>query len=345
MTKENKNKIPRGGKSVVMRLGAGAALLSLCLSLSTVRPSAEGVHTDGTGTYAYSYGRGMMNESADELTESYSEAESRVARRKIQYNLPGIPSRYLSSYRQLDIKLNGVTLSQPAVVVNGIGYVPLRLVGETVAGAKVSYNKSTRTATLTANGLSMSIADGGYVIYANNRPLFSFSPSILMSNGRMYVPASALFKALGITYSGFSDTAVTLTGSYKPLKSASSYYREDEVYWLSKIISAESSGESLLGQIAVGDVIMNRVKSNAYPNTIYSVIFDKKYGVQFSPTADGRIYANATYTATLAAKICLEGISLSDDAMYFLNPKVAESNWIVKNREYTYTIGNHDFYK
>ena len=102
--------------------------------------------------------------------------------------------------------------------------------------------------------------------------------------------------------------------------------------------------EALLGQIAVGDVILNRVKSPLFPGTIYSVIFDKKYGVQFSPTQDGRIYSTPTYTATLAAKICLEGISLSDDAMYFLNPRTAQSNWIVKNKRYVYTIGNHDFY-
>jgi N-acetylmuramoyl-L-alanine amidase len=66
--------------------------------------------------------------------------------------------------------------------------------------------------------------------------------------------------------------------------------------------------------------------------------------VQFSPVADGTIYNTPTYTATLAAKICLEGTSLSDNAMYFLNPKTAQSSWIVQNRKYAYTIGNHYFF-
>ena len=210
--------------------------------------------------------------------------------------------------------------------------------------ARVSHNTSTKTTSVSANGLVVSVTHGGYVMYANDRPLFSFSPALVMNDGNMYVPASALLKALGLS-STVSESVISISGAYKPLTHASKFYREDEVYWLSKIISAESAGESLLGQIAVGDVILNRVKSNLFPNTIYSVIFDRKYGVQFSPTLDGRIYQNATYTATLAAKICLEGVSLSDDAMYFLNPRVAQSNWIVKNREYAYTIGNHDFYE
>ena len=264
---------------------------------------------------------------------------------RLSYNLPGIPSRYISSYTQKNIAYNGTTLNKRAAVINGITYVPIKLFSETVAGARVTYNSSARTTTVSASGLYLTATDGGYVIWANDRPLFSFSPSIVMSNGDMYVPSSALERAYGIKRSSETSRTVSYSGAFSPLVSASRFYREDEVYWLSKIISAESSGESLLGQIAVGDVILNRVKSAQFPNTIYSVIFDKKYGVQFSPTADGRIYAAPTYTATLAAKICLEGTSLSDDAMYFLNPRAAESNWIVKNRKYIYTIGNHDFYK
>jgi N-acetylmuramoyl-L-alanine amidase len=159
----------------------------------------------------------------------------------------------------------------------------------------------------------------------------------------MYVSGEALCRALGLKISDNSGK-INISGKYAPLKSASSYYREDEVYWLSKIINAEAKGESLLGQIAVGDVIMNRVKSPLYPNTIYGVIFDRKYGVQFSPTLDGSIYATPSFTATLAAKICLEGTSLSDNALFFLNPKTAESNWIIRSREYAYSIGGHDFY-
>ena len=91
------------------------------------------------------------------------------------------------------------------------------------------------------------------------------------------------------------------SGAYSPLAPASKFYRPDEVLWLSRIIIAESRGESLLGQIAVGNVVLNRVKSRDFPNTIYGVIFDRKYGVQFTPVANGTIYNTPGYTETLAA--------------------------------------------
>lgn len=263
---------------------------------------------------------------------------------KIEYTLPGITSRHLWQLSKKSVIVNGRTLSEPAVVMNGVTYLPLRAFANSLGQAKVSYNKSTRTATLEMNGLYLTSTDGGFVTYANDRPLFSFSPNVLMSNGRMYVPASALTKALGVVITSNTNNTLTVAGSYSPLTHASKFYREDEVFWLSRIITAESSGESLLGQIAVGDVILNRVKSSQYPNTIWGVIFDKKYGVQFSPVLDGRIYNTPTYTSTLAAKICLEGTSLSDDAIFFLNPRTAQSSWIIKSREYAYTIGGHDFY-
>ena len=263
---------------------------------------------------------------------------------KIEYTLPGIATRYLWKLPQRTLTVNGKVLSEPAMMMNGTLYLPLRAFANALGDAKVSYNSSTKTATLSMSGLYLTATDGGFVTYANDRPLFSFSPNVLMSNGKMYVPASALTKALGVEIKTQTNTDVSISGKYTPLTPASKFYREDEVYWLSKIINAESGGESLIGQIAVGDVIMNRVKSNLYPNTIYGVIFDRKYGVQFSPTLDGSIYNNPTYTATLAAKICLEGTSLSDNALFFLNPKTAESNWIVRSREYAYTIGGHDFY-
>ena len=263
---------------------------------------------------------------------------------KIEYKLPGIATRYLWNLPQRTITVNGKTLSEPAMMMNGTLYLPLRAFANAIGDAKVSYSSSTKTATLSMQGLYLTATDGGFVTYANDRPLFSFSPNVLMSNGKMYIPASALTKALGVEISSQNNSTVTVSGRYSPLTPASKFYREDEVYWLSKIISAESGGETLIGQIAVGDVIMNRVKSSLYPNTIYGVIFDRKYGVQFSPTLDGSIYRDPTYTATLAAKICLEGTSLSDNALFFLNPKTAESNWIIKSREYAYTIGGHDFY-
>jgi len=325
---EERRKMKKGNNQAVLRLKTGAltGALALAIGISAISPlGAPESHT----------GIAPLRSASDYIN---------LETGKIEYTLPSITTRYIWKLTQKTVSVNGKALSEPAVMMNSTLYLPLRAFANSLAAAKVSYNKATKTATLEMNGLYFTATDGGFVTYANDRPLFSFSPNVLMSNGRMYVPASALTKALGVEIKTQTSSAVSVSGSYKPLTHASKFYREDEVFWLARIITAESGGESLIGQIAVGDVILNRVKSSLYPNTIYGVIFDRKYGVQFSPVLDGRIYNTPTYTATLAAKICLEGTSLSDNAMFFLNPRTAESNWIVKSRKYAYTIGGHDFY-
>ena len=192
-------------------------------------------------------------------------------------------------------------------------------------------------------GIAITATDGNYTVYAADRPLFSLSPTVIMSDGRMYIPAETLAKALGLSLS--RDGALYLSGALRPLTHASSFYRDDEVFWLARIIHAESSGEPLLGQIAVGNVVLNRVRSRDYPNTIYGVIFDRKYGVQFSPIIDGAIYNTPSYNSILAAKICLEGFDLSEGAMFFLRPEISTSSWIPNNRPYLFSVGKHDFYK
>lgn len=292
--------------------------------------------TFSLGTSAHG---GVGNHAERSVSDTHA-ADERSA--VITYNLPPVSNKSVWAHKQMTTIVYGKVLSDPALEINGITYLPLRATAQAL-GFGVSYDATSRTVTVTGKGLYLTATDGGYVTYANGRPLFSFSPNAVMTNGRMYIPASALTKAVGMTFT-VSGGRVTLGGSPRALAQASDFYREDEVFWLARIITAEAKGESLLGQIAVGDVILNRVRSQSFPNTIYGVIFDRKWGVQFSPVADGTVYNTPTYTATLAAKICLEGTSLSDNAMYFLNPKTAQSSWIVQNRKYAYTIGNHYFF-
>ena len=302
--------------------------LLLSLSLLTVAVSADGGSVE-----------------ADAVAPSPRAAVGSVdtSGGKISYTLPGVPSRSVWAHTRLTLKVNGRTLSEPALVMNGITYLPMRaFLG--AFGVNMSYSSASRTATVNSAGLSISVTDGAFVTYANDRALFSFSPATLMSNGRMYVPASALTKAVGIGSGRVTASEAVYSGALKPLTRGSAYYREDELLWLARIISAEARGESLIGQIAVGNVILNRVRSSAFPNTIWGVIFDRRYGVQFSPVANGTIYNDPAYTSVLAAKICLEGTRLSGETLYFLNPRAAHSSWIVNNRKYAYTIINHDFY-
>lgn len=121
--------------------------------------------------------------------------------------------------------------------------------------------------------------------------------------------------------------------------------RSEDLYWLSRIIHSEAQGESYKGKVAVGNVIMNRVDSELFPNTIKEVIFDKRDGyTQFSPVIDGTIYNSPDAESIRAAKEILEGSKPVGDALYFLNPRKSTNFWIVNNRAYVATIGLHDFY-
>ena len=255
-----------------------------------------------------------------------------------------VRNKNLASYSRIKVSVDGVNLSVDGFVANGITYIPFRAASNVINGSKYIYNSSIKSSTMTASGLEFTATDGCYVSYANGRTLFSMSPNVIMSDGRLYIPAEVFAKAVGMTVR--SDNGTTqITGRFSPILNASKFYREDEVLWLARIIHAESKGEPLLGQIAVGNVVLNRVKSAYYPNTIYGVIFDRKYGVQFSPILDGSIYNTPSYNSTIAAKICLEGYNVSEGAFFFLNLDLATSSWIPQTREYAFTIGNHDFYK
>lgn len=121
-------------------------------------------------------------------------------------------------------------------------------------------------------------------------------------------------------------------------------YNDEDVYWLSRLIFAESRGESYEGKLAVANTVINRVKSHLYPNNIKDVIFDKKHGVQYEPTSNGTIYNTPDNDSIKAAKQALEGINNIGNCMFFFNPKIAQSTWIADNREFYTIIGNHHFY-
>lgn len=121
--------------------------------------------------------------------------------------------------------------------------------------------------------------------------------------------------------------------------------RSDDLYWLSRIIHSEAGGESYLGKVAVGNVIINRVNSSLFPDTIKDVVFDRQNGhVQFSPVLDGSIYNAPGGDSVRAAGESLAGSRPVGNALYFLNPRDSTNFWIVNNRKYMTTIGLHDFY-
>lgn len=111
-------------------------------------------------------------------------------------------------------------------------------------------------------------------------------------------------------------------------------------YLLAQIIHAEANTEPYTGKVAVGNVIMNRVKSDDFPDTIKGVIFQKG---QFQPVSNGSIYNKPSSEALKAANEVLNGRQVvSNQALYFYNPAISTSDWIFSRKTIT-TIGNHRF--
>ena len=305
-------------------------LCSLLLSASALPTAAiNGPHTSARVS-------AQLNSLAD--TNSAIDTDGRV----YPY-LKGISNKSIWAHNRFDVIIGGKTLGVKGIEMNGVAYLPFRAASGMISGSTYSYDSKNKTSVMRAPGLEITVSDGCYVTYANGRALFNTTPCVIMNDGRLYVPVSVFAKAVGMSV-GVDRGNIKLSGSFKPILHGDKFYKTDEVFWLGRIIHAESRGEPLLGQIAVGSVVLNRVKSAYYPNTIYGVIFDRKYGVQFSPILDGSIYNTPGYSATLAAKIALEGYDVTGGAFFFLNTALATSSWIPQNRDYAFTVGNHDFY-
>ncbi|MBQ5772647.1 MAG: cell wall hydrolase [Clostridia bacterium] len=232
------------------------------------------------------------------------------------------------------------------VIRDSITYVPLRKFCNLFADCQFSWNGQTKTATVTAEGLTMTVQEGAVYITANGHVYYTVG-EVINKNGSLYVPIRPLARTMNLALSwnaGRRCVELSEEGRKSAFVSWANY-NKDDLYWLSRIISAESRGEPIEGQIAVGNVVLNRVRSRSYPNTIYGVIFDRKHGTQFSPVSFGTIYNPPAASSILAAKMCLEGYTLSEDILFFMNPRIATNSWISKNRPYAFTIGNHDFYR
>ena len=227
------------------------------------------------------------------------------------------------------------------VVGYGTTYVSLRAVAGLLAPeAQVAWEDG--AAWVRGEGLTLRAGPGELWLTVNDRVLY-IPGGVLAENGRVLVPIRVLAEALGGAVDWSAEEGITLTvGSGRPGAPA---YSQDELYWMSRIISAESRGEPLLGKLAVGTVVLNRVASGEFPDSIYDVIFDTEWGVQFQPVANGTVYDEPTQESVLAAKLVLDGARAAGDSLYFLAPDLTDNHWTMENREFVVTIGCHWFYR
>ena len=145
----------------------------------------------------------------------------------------------------------------------------------------------------------------------------------------------------GLTSDGICGPA-TLRALGIQSNSSSTSSRDNDLYLLARMITAEARGEPYSGQVAVGAVILNRVASPSFPNTIAGVIYQKG---AFSALDDGQFHSVAiTDSCRRAAQDALNGSDPTGGALYYYNPAKTTNKWIY-SRPTICTIGKHVFAK
>lgn len=150
-------------------------------------------------------------------------------------------------------------------------------------------------------------------------------------------------KRNGLTVDGIvgAKTLAAMGISAASSSGATSSYSNSDLNLLAHLIYGEARGETYVGQVAVGAVVMNRIKSSSFPNTVSGVIYQ---GYAFTAVADGQINLTPDANAKKAAQDAMNGWDPTYGAIYYYNPKTATSQWIF-SRQTTITIGNHVFAK
>ena len=245
------------------------------------------------------------------------------------------------------ISVNGniIETENAGIIYNDRTYAPIRFVANALRIYDIGWNDTEQSATLNFNGKTLKLFVEKDYAYLNGVQM-PIEDKVILRNDRTLVPVRFLSEIFDCAVEWDSQLYIAniLSNVSVPQYMIETSYTKDDILWLGRIIEAESSGEPFIGKIAVGNVILNRVDSSQFPDTIYGVIFDRKYGVQFQPVMNNTIYNTPTDESIIAGKIALTKNKVVGKSLYFLNPKTATNNWIIRNRVFYKRIQNHDFY-
>ena len=250
-----------------------------------------------------------------------------------------LPCRAQASERAVTAEVRGQSMD--AILSDGCTYVPLRcFVSALDADGTLTWEGTTRSAVASCSGHYLTAEIGKRTLSVDGTPLQSPVP-LFIRDGASYIPLRLAAEALGLSVRWDSERRCAVAEGIP----AAPCYTEDDYLWMARIIHAESGGEPLAGQIAVGNVVLNRVKSREYADSIYEVIFEICNGYyQFEPAENGHVFDAPDAQSFLAAAMVLAGFDAVGECQYFYAPRLSGGTWIRQHCRYVTTIGCHDFY-
>ena len=246
------------------------------------------------------------------------------------------------------VAVNGniIESDNSSFIINNTAYAPIRFILNAMGIYEMEWKDDEKSVTFDFEDKELKLFSGYKYAFVNGEKI-PVNNNIVLKNDRVLAPIRFIAESFGFNVD-WSDTFYIVNLSKDNMILDNSVIEKDydinDIVWLSRIIEAESSGEPFSGKIAVGNVILNRVKSRDFPDTIYEVIFDTNYGVQFQPVSNNAIYNTPSTDSVIAGKLAIRDTNEAGESLYFLNPKSASNFWIVNNRTYYKTISNHAFY-
>ncbi len=245
----------------------------------------------------------------------------------------------------VDIVINDTMINADAFLENGSTFVSVRGFCEAL-GATVLWNQAESSVTVTKNDITLTLyADKGYGVHWGN-VIYCTVPYY---NGSVYAPVKTLTDIFGyaLQWDGYYYRALVTAPDVTavPQNCINHFYNTDDILWLARITQVECGNDIFENQLATANVIVNRVKSSQFPNSVYDVVFDRRGGaVQFPPAFTNKIYLTPKASCIIAAKCALNGDNNIGPCLFFLSKKLDSGSWVARNKTYYTSVGGHMFY-
>lgn len=248
---------------------------------------------------------------------------------------------------------NGVSYTETPVYVDGLlscrgytvgsnTYISLEAVSAVLGYDTDSYfDNETNTLTVEVGGIVIEACSSDQYMSANGRYLY-LPDGYMEVEGSFIVPVEAVAKifTLSLAWNEELEAFDLGTANEAILQSGDEYYNEDDIYWMSRIITWESGNQPVAGQIGVGNVVLNRIESSRFADTLKGVIFQPG---QFTPAETGAIYLDPYEISVVCAKLVYEGYNTVGDALFFQVGRYWEGG-MNNSTKWVMRIGDHNFF-
>ncbi len=246
----------------------------------------------------------------------------------------------------VDIDINGsfIKCVEKPIMVDSTTYIPLRAFSDAIGGT-IGWDGVEKAATMTKSGHTFVFyTQKGYCTTDGVKK----NHHSLIYKDLTFIPVRAVSETLnyGVKWDDFNLVVkITASGVKVPESCKDKSYTYDDIKYLGKITHIESGSQHFKVKLGVAGVVMNRVKSSQFPNTVKGVIYDTNYGVQFPPVHTDKINVTPSKESIIAAKCVLNGVNIVGKSIYFNDVAYASSSWAHNNRPHFGNIYDMSFYE